>query len=85
MEGTGLAEGVEKHVSEFDGGSKKEVSRWVKPRKPMSDYPETHQQKQIREAGKQISEKCKGKKGSVFRQCRHEVLAEVFKLEGKKA
>lgn len=51
----------------------------------MSPYPETPQQKQIREAGKQISEKCKGKRGVLFRQCRHEVLAEVFKLEEKKS
>lgn len=70
-------------VSESVGWRQEEVSGWVKPRKPISPYPETPQQKQIREAGKQISEKCKGKKGQLFRQCRHEVLKEVFKLEDK--
>lgn len=60
------------------------MSQWVKFRKEMSSYPETPQQKQIREAGQKISGKCKGKKGVEFRLCRHEVLAEVFHLEVKK-
>lgn len=56
--------------------------RWIKPRKPLSNYPATEQQKKIREAGKKIGEECAGKKGTEFNICRTEVLEEFFGKKG---
>lgn len=53
--------------------------RWIKERKKQKDYPETEQQKKIREAGILIKEKCTGLKGEDFGKCRIEVLDKVFK------
>jgi len=59
---------------------------WIKPREPHRLSPEGKaairpQIERIKEAGKQIKEKCKGKTGTEFKKCRSEVLAELF---GKK-
>lgn len=59
---------------------------WVKPREPHRLSAEGKaairpQTEKIREAGKQIKEKCAGKSGAEFKQCRSAVLAELF---GKK-
>lgn len=53
--------------------------RWIKERKKIAEYPETEQQKKIREAGEMIKEKCTGMKGAEFHTCRSEVLEDVFK------
>ena len=53
--------------------------RWIKERRKLKDYPETEQQKKIRETGKEIKEKCTGLKGEDFGKCRIEVLDKVFK------
>jgi len=52
---------------------------WVKPRRTPGSYPKTPQQKKVAEAGRAVGAACKGKTGSAFRTCRHEVLAEHFK------
>lgn len=57
--------------------------RWVKVRRTINDYPETEQQKKIREAGILIKENCTGKKGQEFQTCRIEVLDKVFKGSAK--
>lgn len=54
------------------------MSGWVKPRKPLSDYPETSQQKKVKEAGKVVAKLCKGKKKGEFYACRHEILDYLF-------
>lgn len=54
------------------------MSKWYKPRKPLSEYPETGQQKKIRVAGRIVADLCKGKKSVEFHACRHEVLACMF-------
>jgi hypothetical protein len=51
---------------------------WVKPRKPMSKYPKTPQQKNVKAGGELIRIFCTGKKGTEFRQCRVEVLKCAF-------
>jgi len=38
------------------------------------DYQTTAHQKDIGSKGRQMGEKCKGKKGAEFTTCRHEVL-----------
>ncbi len=48
---------------------------YVKLRRPPKKYPTTAQQKKIGEKGRAMGEKCKGKSGAAFRQCRHEALA----------
>jgi len=52
--------------------------RWIKPRKPISDYPKTGQQGKIAEAGRKISEECTGKRGAEFKLCRSGVLRKIF-------
>lgn len=54
------------------------MSQWVKPRKPISDYPETNQQKKVKVAGKVVAKLCKGKKKGEFYECRHEILDCLF-------
>jgi len=54
---------------------------WVKPRKPISKYPKTDQQKKVKVGGELIRVVCKGKKGTEFRQCRVEVLRCAFDEE----
>ena len=44
----------------------------------MSPYPKTPQQKKVRIGGLLIKELCTGKKGTVFYQCRTEVLKCAF-------
>jgi len=57
------------------------TGQWFKTRKPPREYPRTPQQEKIAEAGKKVGEECKGKTGSEYVSCRHEVLVEIF---GKK-
>ena len=52
---------------------------WIKQRKVPEKYRKTEQKSKIAEAGKEISKECKGKKGSEFTSCRHEVLNKLFK------
>jgi hypothetical protein len=54
------------------------MSRWIKFRKPMKQYPETRQQKKIKVAGGVIGLVCKGKKGKDFVLCRKDVLACLY-------
>lgn len=54
------------------------MSRWIKFRKPIRDYPKTPQQEKVRIGGQLIKEKCTGKKGQDFRECRTTVLACAF-------
>lgn len=56
---------------------------WVKPREPHRLSPEGKaairpQTEKVRAAGKEIREKCVGKRGAEFKQCRSEVLEEIF-------
>jgi len=60
------------------------MSRWLKIRKDIREYPQTEQQKKVKVAGKVVGLLCKGKKGQEFRTCRVEVLQCLFgKDEGK--
>jgi len=52
---------------------------WVKPRRTPAKGTKTAQQRMIGEAGRAVGTKCKGKTGSDFRTCRHEVLDSLFK------
>lgn len=54
------------------------MNGWYKPRKPISDYPETKQQQKVQVAGKAVGILCKGKKKGDFVRCRHEVLDCLF-------
>jgi len=47
--------------------------RRAAPRK----YTKTAQQAKIGEAGRKVGAECKGKKGSDFRKCRHDILKGV--------
>jgi len=51
---------------------------WVKGRKAPRKTPKTDQQKKIAAAGRAVGKECKGKEGSEFRTCRHEVLDKLF-------
>jgi hypothetical protein len=56
---------------------------WVKPREPHKLSPEGKaairpQTEKIRAAGLKIKERCAGKSGSEFKQCRSQVLRELF-------
>jgi len=55
--------------------------RWIKERKKIKKYPKTEHQEKIAEAGKEIGEKCAGREGENFRDCRCKVLAKYFKVE----
>lgn len=54
------------------------VVAWLKFRKPMSKYPETPQQRKVKIGGAMIREKCSGKKGKDFFQCRSIILKCAF-------
>ena len=51
---------------------------WVKIRKPISKYPETPQQRNVRIGGAMIQAMCKGLKGGDFTKCRSAVLQCAF-------
>jgi len=60
------------------------MSRWLKIRKEIRDYPRTEQQRKVKVAGKTVGLVCKGKKGKEFVACRVDVLQCLFKKdEGK--
>ena len=60
------------------------MSRWVKFRKPLRDYPETAQQKRVRESGHVIGKVCTGKEKEEFYACRSDVLACLFGKDDSK-
>jgi len=47
-------------------------------RQAPSAYPKTAQQEKVAAAGRELKEKCAGKKGSDFTICRAEVLSARF-------
>ena len=51
---------------------------WIKVRKPISKYPETPQQRNVRIGGAMIQARCKGLKDKDFTKCRSEVLQCAF-------
>jgi len=67
-------------------GLKGKKGVWAKPgnggsyrgykyeRAAPKDYPTTAHQKAIGNKGRAMGEKCKGKTGSAFKQCRHEAV-----------
>jgi len=60
------------------------MSRWIKFRKPISDYPETNQQKKVKLSGKVIGKVCTGKEKEEFYACRSDVLACLFGKDDSK-
>lgn len=53
---------------------------YVKPRTRPSGYPTTAKQRLIGSAGRRVGEECKGKEGSAFKKCRHDIMVDIFKL-----
>lgn len=53
---------------------------YEKRRSRPSGYSTTSQQHKIGGAGREVGAKCKGKAGSDFKQCRHEVMKRAFGL-----
>lgn len=51
---------------------------WIKVRKPISKYPETPQQRNVKIGGSMIQARCTGLKGKDFTTCRSEVLQCAF-------
>jgi len=57
------------------------MGTWIKERKRPAPRKKTEHQKKVAKAGKLVGKRCKGKKGTEYRQCRHEVMKEVFEFE----
>ena len=51
---------------------------WVKPRRVARVTGRTAHQRAIGEAGREVGTTCKGKTGSAFKACRHDVMKKHF-------
>ena len=73
-EGKWQKEGQTGTDKEFPGS----YGGWVKPRRSVGKYAKTAQQKRVADAGREVGTECKGKTGSAFKTCRHDVMKKHF-------
>jgi len=66
--------GKEGRDPEFPGS----YGGWTKHRQAPSKYVKTAQQKAVAEAGREVGKVCKGKEGTAFKECRHDVMHKHF-------